>query len=214
MINTKGLLSEKIYMHTKIYQQFHKLQGSARDSNYLEESNLFAQLGSDLHQLVGSSWMWRLGGGVDRREHTWNQGVGFKFLHSTLFQHYSCSGLDQWMLFLVPVMNYLLRFHNIIYVEIGSQLLITWDNSWNTESTQKCWLVLGKEKTVKELSNVANPGGTIRNQEKPTNILWVLCAYRALDNFCMVHQHWQCLNGSSLTFYPKTSQMVSKMVLH
>lgn len=89
MINTKGLLSEKIYMHTKIYQQFHKLQGSARDSNYLEESNLFAQLGSDLHQLVGSSWMWRLGGGVDRREHSWNQGVGFKFLHSTLFMLWS-----------------------------------------------------------------------------------------------------------------------------
>ena len=210
MINTKGLLSEKIHMHTKIYQQFHKLQGSARDSNYLGESNLFAQLGSDCISLLEAA-------GCGGWEGVWTErniaGTRVLVLNFST-QHYSCSCLEQWMLFLVPVMNYLLPFHNIIYVEIGRQLLITWDNSWNTESTQKCWLVLGKEKTVKELSNVANLGGTIRNQEKPTNILWVFCAYRALDNFYMVHQHWQCLNGSSLTIYPKTSQMVSKMVLH
>ena len=33
--------------------------------------------------------MWKLGGGVDRREHSWNQGGGFKFLHSSLFMLWS-----------------------------------------------------------------------------------------------------------------------------
>ena len=87
--------------------------------------------------------------GLDRKECGWNQGAAFKSFHSMLFIFWSRA-----ILFLVPVMNNLLPFPDIVHVEIGSKFLKCGGNSWNIESTRQCWLVLGKGKTVKEPSKV------------------------------------------------------------
>lgn len=106
------------------------------------------------------------GRGLDRKEHSWHQDASFKTLHSTLF--ILCFRV---MLFLVPVMSYFLPFQDTIHVEIGSKLLKTWDNSWNIESTQKRWLVLGEEKIFKEPSKVAILGGASGTRKSPVTYL-------------------------------------------
>lgn len=151
--------------------------------------------------------IWRLGMGLDRKECGWNQGAAFKSFHSMLFTFWSRA-----ILFLVPVMNDLLPFPDIVHVEIGSKFFKCWDNSWNIESTQQCWLVLGKGKTVEEPSKVTILGWSIRNWEKPMNISLV-CS-ESLTNSTWFDPHRGWLKGSFCSFHPRTSQTVSRTILH
>lgn len=90
------------------------------------------------------------------------------------------------MLILVPVINDLLPFI-IIHLETWSKFLKYWDNSWNIENTQQCWLVLGKGKTVEEPSKVTILGGSIRNWEKPMNIPLVYSEYLTNSTWFDLH---------------------------